>query len=74
MHVSVKARVRGMNGNGSTEHIHCTLGVKQGDICSPVLFSLFINELALDVIRNGRHGVTFLMDCMSSLFFCLLTT
>ena len=35
-----------------TEQITCTLGVKQGDICSPILFSLYINELAINLIEN----------------------
>jgi len=30
--------------------------VKLGKVCSPVLFSLFINELALDIIKGGKHG------------------
>ena len=30
--------------------------MKQGDVCSPVLFSLFVNELALDVIKGGKYG------------------
>ena len=30
--------------------------MKQGDVCSPILFSLFINELALDIIKDGKHG------------------
>ena len=55
MYNSVKARIR--CGNALTDKVNCTLGVKQGDICSPVLFSLFINELALEVIRRGRHGI-----------------
>ena len=42
--------------------INCTRGVKQGDVCSPVLFSVFINELALDIINNGRHGVSLSSD------------
>ena len=44
MYKTVEARV----GCGAhfTECISCTRGVKQGDVCSPVLFSLFINELA----------------------------
>ena len=54
----VKARIR-FYGNKYTDSMNCTLGVKQGDICSPVLFSLYINELAIDIIRNGRHGVVF---------------
>ena len=56
MYAKVKAKVK-LNGNTYTETINCTLGVKQGDICSPVLFSLYINELAIDIINNGRHGV-----------------
>ena len=30
--------------------------MKQGDVCSPILFSLFINQLALDIIKGGKHG------------------
>ena len=58
MYANVKARIR-ISGNKMTDSINCSLGVKQGDICSPVLFSLYINELAIDVMRNGRHGVIF---------------
>ena len=56
MYDVVKARVRASD-NSLTEHIECTLGVKQGDICSPVLFSLYINELAMEITNSGRHGV-----------------
>ena len=31
-------------------------------MCSPVLLSLFINELVLDIINNGRHGVSLSSD------------
>ena len=54
MYDVVKARVR--DGASLTESIHCLRGVKQGDVCSPILFSLFINELALDIIKGGKHG------------------
>ena len=50
----VKARDR--DGASPTESIHCLRGVKQGDVCSPILFSLFINELAIDIIKGGKHG------------------
>ena len=60
MYVSVKARVR--CGAKLSQSIMCSRGVKQGDVCSPILCSLFINELAVDVIRNGRHGVQFSID------------
>ena len=60
MYENVKARIR--CGATFTDYIKCTRGVKQGDVCSPVLFSLFINELALDIIYNGRHGVSLSND------------
>ena len=57
MYNVVKAKVR--SGAKLTDlSIQCTKGVKQGDVCSPILFSLFVNELALDIIKGGRHGVT----------------
>ena len=31
--------------------INCTRGVKQCDVCSPVLFSLAINDRALEVVK-----------------------
>ena len=30
--------------------------MKQGGVCSPILFSLFIKELTLKVINAERHG------------------
>ena len=54
MYDVVKARVR--DGASLTESIHCLRGVKQDDLCSPILFSLFINELVLDIIKGGIHG------------------
>ena len=69
MYQSVKAKVR--SGFKLTDCISCTAGVKQGDILSPVLFTLFINELAVEIIKNGRHGVNFPMDTLE-LFILLL--
>ena len=60
MYENVKARIR--CGATFTDYINCTRGVKQGDVCSPVLFSLFINDLVLDIINNGRHGVSLSSD------------
>ena len=60
MYENVKARIRCVAT--FTDYINCTRGVKQGDVCSPVLFSLFTNELALDIIYNGRHGVSLSND------------
>ena len=54
MHGLVKARVR--DGASLRESIHCLCGVKQGVVCSPVWFSLFINELALGITKGDKHG------------------
>ena len=54
MYDVVKAKVR--CGAKFSDFISCTRGVKQGDTCSPVLFSVFINEIALEIINNGRQG------------------
>ena len=41
-----------------TYHVNCTRGVKQWDVCNSVILSLFIYELALETIENGRSGAT----------------
>ena len=43
-------------------NVNCTQGVKQDDVGSPIFFSLFIAELALEIINNGRRGVTLSPD------------
>ena len=40
-------------------------------MCSPILFCLFINELALEVINKGRHSLSFMFDAFE-LFILLL--
>ena len=60
MYENVKARIR--CGAKFTDYINCTRSVKQGGMCSPVLFSLFINDLDLDIINNGRHGLSLNSD------------
>lgn len=57
MYIDVKARIR--SGSKLSDVIKCTRGVKQGDALSPILFSLFVNELALEIINGGKHGATF---------------
>ena len=69
MYMSVKAKVR--SGDKLTDLINCHSGLKQGDSCSPVLCSIFINEVALEVLKNGRHGISFLVDAYE-LFILLL--
>ena len=40
-----------------TEFFNCPLGVKQGDILSPTLFSMFVNDLSVE-LKNSGFGVS----------------
>ena len=48
----------------------CSVGVKQGAIESPGIFSLYINAVAEYVHLNGKHGVQ-LLPCMREIFLLL---
>ena len=50
-----KARVRCAK---FCDFISCIREVKQADAFSPVLFSLYINDLPLEIINNSRHDAT----------------
>ena len=39
-----------------TEYFECPIGVKQGDCLSPTLFSIFINDLAVE-LKSANLGV-----------------
>ena len=45
-----------------TDYANCTHDVKQGDVCSPVLFSLIMNELTLEETENWSHGAAIIPD------------
>lgn len=60
MYALVQAKVR--VGGEFTDSFSCPCGLKQGETCSPVLFSLFINELACDVVCKGKHGIQLFPD------------
>jgi hypothetical protein len=55
MYEIVKAQVR--VAGDLTDTFMCPCGLKQGETCSPVLFSLFINELTKDILELGKHGI-----------------
>ena len=55
MYNVVKSRVR--VGADVTDDFFCPRGLKQGEICSPILFSMFINELTKEIITQGKHGI-----------------
>ena len=69
MYACVRAKVR--SGGKLTDYIQCTSGVKQGDVCSPILFSIFINEITNEVVRHGRHGIQFNNDLIELLILLL---
>ena len=51
MYKVVKAKVR--SGSDFTDSSMCPRGLKHGDICSPILFSMFTDELATEIMEHG---------------------
>ena len=58
LYLNPKARV--VLQDHVTEYFDCPIGVKQGCCLSPTLFSIFINDLVLEV-KNTNIGVNFQM-------------
>ena len=45
-----------------SDYFACPGGVKQGCLLSPLMFSFFINELAIEVSKTGKHGIQLIPD------------
>ena len=56
--------------NTFSDFFDCPVGVRQGCVMSPTLFSLFINQLANHINNNGVHGVQ-LLPTLLELFILL---
>lgn len=56
--------------NEFSDMFECPVGVRQGCVMSPTLFSLFINQLANHINDTGTHGVQLLPN-MLELFLLL---
>ena len=57
LYKQIKSRVV-LHGQCSDFFVN-NVGVLQGEILSPLLFSLFINDFEMDFIANGAHDYTF---------------
>ena len=62
----VKARVK--SSKGCSESFECPFGVRQGCSLSPLLFSLFLNDVK-DFISEGSHGVDLDMHTLFVLLY-----
>ena len=47
-----------------SEFFECPIGVRQGCVMSPTLFSMFINQISSNLSESGRHGVQLLPGIM----------
>ena len=59
MYNSLKACVRDFRGN-LTDFFPCPVGVRQGCVLSPTLFSIFVNSIAEKIKNEGKHGIQLL--------------
>ena len=55
MYASVKSRVKFCNNLGN--EFMCSLGVRQGECLSPLLFSLFLNDIEDEFLKSGMEGL-----------------
>ena len=58
--------------NDYSDFFECPVGVRQGCVLSPTIFSIFINQLAMYITDTGRHGIQLLSGLIELfiLLFC----
>ena len=67
MYENVKSRVKFCNK--IRNEFFCSLGVRQGECLSPLLFSLFLNDIEEQFILSGFHGIDLNMFKMFMLLY-----
>jgi hypothetical protein len=65
MYSNVRSCVRCTDG--LTDYFECPIGVRQGCVLSPTLFSFLINELADEILHKGTHGIQLTPDIIQIL-------
>lgn len=67
MYTKVKARVKVCNTY--SDFFECAIGLKQGEVMSPVLFALFLEDLELVLQHDTECGITIDDICIILLLF-----
>ena len=68
MYASLMSCVR--VNNQITDYIDCPVGVRQGCVLSPTLFSMFVNQITEEMTQKGKQGFQYLPG-LTELFILL---
>ena len=56
LYQDVKLKVKGLTS--LSDMLNCDLGLLQGEIMSPILFSMFLTDVEMQLADNGNDGIT----------------
>ena len=56
LYQDVKVKVKGLTS--LSDMLNCDLGLLQGEIMSPILFSMFLTDVEMQLADNGNNGIT----------------